>query len=107
MLGAEIGNLCEIGNGTIFMPGSKIGSMCIFGEGTIIPEGMVIPDESVVLGCPGKVIRKLTPQDKENIKKMRSNDISLSPYVENIIDNNEEGEKMGTLYMIIRIKVQR
>lgn len=98
-IGAEVGDLCEIGNGVIFLPGSKIGNMCIFGEGTIIPEGTVIPDESVVVGRPGRVIRKLTPEDQNMISRMRSNDISLSTYVENIIDNNlEEGEKMGKLY---------
>ena len=29
-IGARIGNLCEIGNGTIFLPGSRIGNRCIF-----------------------------------------------------------------------------
>ena len=98
-IGAEIGNLCEIGNGVIMLPGSKIGNMCIFGEGTIIQEGSVIPDGSVVLGRPGRIIRKLTEDDKNMITKMRSNDISLSPYVENIIDNElKEGVNMGKLY---------
>ncbi|MBU5483268.1 carbonic anhydrase/acetyltransferase [Clostridium sp. MSJ-11] len=98
-IGAEIGDLCEIGNGVIFLPSSKIGNMCIFGEGTIIPEGRVIPDGSVVVGRPGRIIRKLTTEDKNMISRMRGNDISLSSYVENIIDNEaKEGEKMGNLY---------
>lgn len=98
-IGAEIGNLCEIGNGVIMLPGSKIGNMCIFGEGTIIPEGMVIPDGSVVVGRPGRIIRKITDNDKAMIKRMRSNDISLSIYSENIIEENQkEGESMGKLY---------
>lgn len=98
-IGTEIGNLCEIGNGVIFLPGSKIGNMCIFGEGTIIPEGCVIPDESVVIGRPGKIIRTLTEKDKNNIMKMRRNNISLSEYEENIIINEiKEGGIMGKLY---------
>lgn len=98
-IGAEIGDLCEIGNGVIMLPGSKIGNMCIFGEGTIIPEGCVIPDESVVVGRPGKVIRRLTQEDKNMISRMRSNDTSLSPYMENLLDiEQKEGEKMGKLY---------
>ena len=97
--GAEVGNLCEVGNGVIMLPGSKIGNMCIFGEGTIIPEDTVIPDESVVVGRPGRIIRKLTEEDKNMIKRMRSNDISLSAYVENILEiEAKEGEKMGKLY---------
>lgn len=98
-IGAEIGDLCEIGNGVVFLPNSKIGNMCIFGEGTIIPEGSVIPDGSVVVGRPGRVIRKLTEEDKKMISRMRGNDISLTTYVENIVENQtRDGENMGKLY---------
>lgn len=99
VIGAEIGNLCEIGNGTIFLPGSKIGDMCIFGEGTIIPENYIIPDGSVVVGRPGKIIRKLSQDDKNMIKRMRGNNISLDEYQEIIIDNiPKDGEIVGKLY---------
>lgn len=99
VMGAEIGDLCEIGNGVIFLPGSKIGNMCIFGEGTLIPAEKVIPNGSVVVGRPGRIIRTLTEKDQEMIATMRNNDISLSAYIENIIDNPiKEGEKMGKLY---------
>lgn len=97
--GAEIGDLCEVGNGVIMLPGSKVGNLCMFGEGTLIEENMVIPDESVVVGRPARIIRKLTKEDKEMIKRMRNNDISLSPYVENIVEKeSKEGDKMGKLY---------
>jgi len=98
-IGAEIGDLCEIGNCVMILPGSKIGNMCIFGEGTIIPEGTVIPDESVVVGRPGRIIRKLTEDDKNMISRMRGNDVSLNTYVENIVVNEpKEGEIMGKIY---------
>lgn len=98
-IGTRIGNLCEIGNGTIFLPGSVIGDMCIFGEGTLIPEGAVIPDRSVVVGRPGRVIRKLTEDDEANIKRMRSNDIRLPQYSENIVDNEiRRNGSMGKLF---------
>lgn len=97
-IGAEIGNLCEIGNSTIFLPGSKIGDMCIFGEGTLIPEGRVIPPGSVVLGKPGKVLRKVTEDDKEMIKRMRSGDISLDEFKENIFEFERGESTMDNLY---------
>ncbi len=98
-IGAEVGNLCEIGNCVIFLPYSKIGNMCIFGEGTIIPEGMVIPDESVVVGRPGRIIRKLTDDDKNMIARMRGNNIELSSFVENIVDyESKRGSTMGKTY---------
>ena len=101
VIGAEIGDLCEIGNGTIFLPGSKVGNMCIFGEGTLIPEGAEIPDESVVVGRPGRVIRKLTDDDRAMVERMRGGDISISPFEENIVDNDgKESDIMGKLYTV-------
>lgn len=97
-IGAEIGDLCEIGNNTIFLPGSKVGDMCIFGEGTIVPEEMIIPSRSVVVGRPARVIRRLNENDEEMIKKMRSNDISLDEFVENIVEYERGDSSMSNLY---------
>ena len=97
-IGAEIGDLCEIGNNTIFLQGSKIGDMCIFGEGTIVPEAMVIPSRSVVVGRPARVIRTLNENDEDMIKRMRSNDISLDEFIENIFEYEGEESAMSNLY---------
>ncbi|SMD10411.1 DapH/DapD/GlmU-related protein [Sporomusa malonica] len=98
-IGAQIGDLCEIGNGTIFLPGSNIGNMCIFGEGTIVPAGTMIPDESVVVGRPGRVIRKLTDKDKNMIARMRGNDIGLRLVEEvSLVFGPMGGKQMGKLY---------
>lgn len=98
-IGTRIGDLCEIGNGTIFLPGSKIGSRCIFGEGTIVPENTIIPDDSVVVGRPAKIIRSLTEKDKTMIARMRSNDMALSSVTETVLENEaKEGKTMGKLY---------
>ena len=99
VLGAEIGDLCEIGNGTIFLPGSKVGNYCIFGEGTIVPPGKVIPDESVVVGRPGRVIRRLTDEDKAMISRMRGHDVTLRPVVGYKLQVvTREGDHVGKLY---------
>lgn len=98
-IGAQIGNLCEIGNGTVFLPGAKVGNLCIFGEGTLIEENAEISDGSVVVGRPGRVIRKLSPADQAMILRMRGNNISLDEYIENVIENRPAGsDKMGNLY---------
>lgn len=98
-IGTQIGDLCEIGNGTIFLPGSKVGNRCIFGEGTIIPVNAEIPDESVVVGRPGRVIRKLSKEDHEMIQRMRGNNTEISEWIENLIENESGGTvKMGKLY---------
>ncbi|MGM0396759.1 MAG: DapH/DapD/GlmU-related protein [Bacillota bacterium] len=100
-IGTEIGDLCEIGNGTLFLPGSKVGNMCIFGEGTLIPEDAVIPDESVVVGRPGRVIRKLTEDDRNMISRMRGNDTSITPPQETVVDlDSKESDIMAKLYTV-------
>ncbi|NBG86929.1 carbonic anhydrase/acetyltransferase [Isachenkonia alkalipeptolytica] len=101
VLNSTIGHLCEVGNGTIFMPGSKVGNYCIFGEGTLVPEGMEIPEKSVVVGRPARVLRKLTGEDEKRIKQMRGGDITLSPFEGTRIEEKlkEEGD-MGKTYEI-------
>ena len=109
-IGAEAGDLCEIGNGVILLPGSHIGDRCILGEGTIIPSGISIPSDSVVVGRPGRVIRKLTADDRSMLARMRGNDLSLSPGMEYIVDrtaqaaqvshDREEEKDMGKLYEV-------
>lgn len=101
VIGAQIGDLCEVGNATIFLPGSKVGNRCRFGEGTIVPSGAVIPDDSVVVGRPGRVIRSLTEEDRETIARMRGFDVSLDPVTEiSVKFEPKEGDKVGKLYTV-------
>ena len=51
-----------IGIGAIVLNGAVIGRNCLIGAGALVPEGKEIPDGSLVLGVPGKVVRSLTPE---------------------------------------------
>ncbi len=57
---------CTIGEGSLIgikatiLNHSIIGKNCLIGANTLITEGRMIPDNSLVLGSPGKVIRTLT-----------------------------------------------
>ncbi|MFH1612157.1 MAG: gamma carbonic anhydrase family protein [bacterium] len=64
--GAKIGNGVLIGMGAIILDGAEIGDNSIIGAGTIISSNKKIESEVLVLGIPGKVIRKVT---KEEIEK--------------------------------------
>ena len=48
--------------GAIIME-SVIGPRCLIGAGALITAGMKIPAESLVLGAPAKVVRKLRPEE--------------------------------------------
>lgn len=52
-----------IGIGAIILNKAVIGRNCLIGAGALVTEGKVIPDGSLVLGSPGKVVRSLTPEE--------------------------------------------
>jgi carbonic anhydrase/acetyltransferase-like protein (isoleucine patch superfamily) len=55
--GCTVGDYCLIGINAVILNGAKIGKYCLIGANTLIPEGKVIPDGSLVMGSPGKVVR--------------------------------------------------
>lgn len=61
--GCEIGDNSLIGINAVVLNGAKIGRNCLIGANALIPEGKEIPDNSMVLGSPGKVKRELQPQE--------------------------------------------
>ncbi|MCL6563217.1 MAG: gamma carbonic anhydrase family protein [Firmicutes bacterium] len=58
--GATIGDEVLVGMGAILMNRVKIGPRCIIGAGTLLTEGTEIPEGSVVMGSPGRVVRAIT-----------------------------------------------
>lgn len=62
--GCTVGDYSLIGINAVILNGAKIGKHCIIGANSLIGEGKVIPDGSLVMGSPGKVIRDLTDEQK-------------------------------------------
>ena len=60
--GCKIGDNTMIGMGAILMNGCTIGKNCIIGAGALVPEGMVIPDGSVAVGVPARVIKTISAE---------------------------------------------
>ena len=75
--GCEIGDNSLIGINAVILNNAKIGSNCIIGANSLIPEGKVSPDNSLVMGSPGKVVKELTEKHQMIIK------MSALHYVEN------------------------
>ncbi len=65
--GCTIGNNSLIGINSIVMNGAIVGNNCLVGSNTLITEGKEIPDGSLVLGSPGKVIRQISGAEIEEI----------------------------------------
>jgi carbonic anhydrase/acetyltransferase-like protein (isoleucine patch superfamily) len=59
--GCTIGDGSLIGIQAVVLNGARIGRNCLIGAGAVVTEGKEIPDGSLVLGTPAKVIRELGP----------------------------------------------
>ena len=66
--GCTIGDQSLIGMGAIVLNGAQIGRNCLIGAGALITEGKIIPDNSLVVGAPGKVVRCLTEAEIEGLR---------------------------------------
>ena len=67
--GCEIGDNTLIGMGAILLNDVKVGKGCLIGAGALLTPGTKVPDDSLVLGAPAKVIKQLKEKDKEAIIK--------------------------------------
>ena len=79
VLGATVGDLCEIGNASVLMPGARLGDRVFLGEGTLVPSGMSLPDDVVAVGRPARVIRTVTDDDLRRLTALRGGDLALPP----------------------------
>lgn len=75
--GCTIGANSLIGIGAIVLNGVKIGRNCIIAAHTLLPEGKEIPDDSLVMGSPGRVVRQLGEKDEDLLRRISEH------YVEN------------------------
>lgn len=57
--GCTVGDYSLVGIGATILNGAKIGKNCIIGAHALITEGKEIPDGSVVMGSPGKVVKQI------------------------------------------------
>jgi carbonic anhydrase/acetyltransferase-like protein (isoleucine patch superfamily) len=67
--GCRIGENSLVGMGAIVLNGAIIGRNCLVGAGTLIPEGKEIPDSSLVVGTPGKVVRTLDADTIDGLRR--------------------------------------
>ena len=75
--GCEIGDYSLVGINAVVLNGAKIGKHCVIGANALITEGTEIPDGSLVVGSPGKVIKQLSDKQKLHLE------LSAVHYVKN------------------------
>jgi carbonic anhydrase/acetyltransferase-like protein (isoleucine patch superfamily) len=63
-----IGNQVLVGMRATVLDGAVVGNQCLIGAHALITPGVKIPDGSLVLGSPGKVVRALSPEERADLK---------------------------------------
>ena len=75
--GCQIGDYSLVGMNAVILNRARIGSYCMIGANALVTEGKQIPDGSVVMGSPGKVVRQVTDEERKILEA------SAAHYVEN------------------------
>ena len=66
--GCTVGDYSLVGINAVVLNGARIGKHCIIGANALIAEGKEIPDGSLVVGSPGRVVRELTAEQKQQLE---------------------------------------
>jgi carbonic anhydrase/acetyltransferase-like protein (isoleucine patch superfamily) len=84
-----IGDETLIGIGATILDGAVIGQQCIIGANALVTQGMEVPDGSMVLGSPGRVVRSLNLEQRAGLRAW------AQKYVDNAAYCLEHGIQIG------------
>ncbi len=66
--GKKIGSNTLVGNNATILDDAEIGNSCIIGAGCLVSQGMKIPDNSLVVGVPGRIKGQISPQQQQRLE---------------------------------------
>lgn len=75
--GCTIGDNSLVGINSVILNGAKIGKNCLIGANSLVTENKEIPDGSLVMGSPARVVKTLSPEQQAELVK------SAETYVRN------------------------
>jgi carbonic anhydrase/acetyltransferase-like protein (isoleucine patch superfamily) len=87
--GCDIGDYSLIGINAVVLNGAKIGKHCLIGANALVPEHMVIPDGSLVIGSPARVKRQLSPEQQEMLEMAALSYVKNAEYYLNNLQSCE------------------
>jgi carbonic anhydrase/acetyltransferase-like protein (isoleucine patch superfamily) len=78
--GCTVGEGSLVGINSVVMNGAKVGKGVLIGANTLVAEGKEIPDGVLVLGSPGRVVRELSPEQKDYLLKIAGGYVERGAY---------------------------
>lgn len=76
----KVGDEVLIGMGAVILDGAVIGKQSLIGANALVRQGMRVPPGSLVLGAPGKIVRKLTNQERTSLKHWATKYVANAAY---------------------------
>src|SRR6266436_7135321 len=75
-----VGDETLIGMRSVILDGAVIGRQCLIGAGALVTPRTQIPDGSLVLGAPAKVVRPLRDEEKAGLKASAERYVANAAY---------------------------
>ena len=66
--GVRVGRGSLVGMGAVLLGRTEIGEECLIAAGAVVPPGTIVPDRSLVVGVPGKVVRPVNDKEHEYLR---------------------------------------
>jgi len=76
----RVGDETLVGMGATILDGAVVGNQCIIGANALVKQGQKIPDGSMAVGSPARVIRKLSDEDRAGLKSWATKYIANAAY---------------------------
>lgn len=76
--GRAVGDGSLIGMHATVLGGTVIGKRCLVAAGALVPPGLVVPDDHVVMGVPGKVVRPTNDEEKKYLAWLADHYVQLA-----------------------------
>jgi carbonic anhydrase/acetyltransferase-like protein (isoleucine patch superfamily) len=62
--GCAVADECLVGMGAVLLDGCEVGPRCIIGAKALLTQGMRVPEGSLVVGAPARVVRPITAEER-------------------------------------------
>lgn len=92
--GRRVGSRSLIGIHANVLDACEIGEDCLIATGAVVPPRTVIPDGSVVMGIPGKIVRGISDEERDYIRRICATYVELAQqYADGKIEPYRPGRK--------------